>query len=516
MRFIYTLVLGVFILTLTSCRKDFDTILSNGNLIFSKDTIFFNRVFDDISSSTHRFTVKNNSKDAIMIPNIRLERGNNSFYRLNVDGISGKSFDNISILAKDSIYVFAEVTVDFDQVTDPNFMYKDKILFDDASNQQKVTLEALVLDVNLIRPNRIQILDGFEYENVVLDATNDISIRGRNILNDTIFTNDKPILIYNYVGIPSGKTLTIEAGTKLFFHENSGIIIQDGGSLIVNGLPSLTEDFENQVVFQGDRLEDNYQEVPGQWGTIWLREGSVNSVFNHTTIKNATIGLLVDSNAATTQETLLLKNTQIYNTTSYGMLGRNAKITAKNVVISNNGQASFSSILGGTYNFKYSTIANYWRHSNRQQPSLLLTNSLETATAILVSDLTANFTNCIIYGSQNLEFFLDKTGSATIFNYQFKNCLLKFNDTNNQFENDTLYDFDDTSLYLNNIFNEDPNFFNTDTSEEKVNLIIGDDSFANNQADPSVLSDVDLQKDILGVDRTISSDIGAYQHITFP
>ncbi len=522
MRHKHTLLLLLIITALGACRKDFDTIPSNGNLTFSKDTVFFNRVFDDISSSTHRFTVKNNSDNDITIPNIMLERGENSFYRLNIDGINGKLFQDIDILAKDSIYVFAEVTVDFNQVTDVDFMYRDKILFDVGTNTQKVELESLVLDVNLIRPSRTALDEGFVYEQIVLGQDsegNDISLRGTNLLDNTTWQNNKPYLIYGYVGVPQGKTLTIDAGVKLYFHQNSGIIVQQGASIIVNGEQSTTEELENQVVFQGDRLEENYEEVAGQWGTIWFREGSENSVFNHVTVKNATIGLLVDSNAETTNETLQLNNTQVYNTTSFGLLARNAQVTAKNVVIANNGRASFSAMLGGTYNFLHTTLANYWRGSNRQNPTLMLSDSFETQTTLFVAKLQANFTNCIIYGNQNIEFSLENKDLGTAFNYQFKNCLIKFNDVNNQFIDNVLYNFDNASLYSNNRYNQNPDFLNADTSLGRMNLIIGDDSFANNQANVSVIPDLPnhiLEKDILGVDRTIPFDIGAYQHITFP
>jgi hypothetical protein len=505
---------------MSSCRKDFDTILSNGQLEFSQDTIFFNRVFDDISSSTHRFTVKNNTNDDITIPAITLEKGNNSFYRLNVDGIDGKNFENISILAKDSIFVFAEVTVDFNQVTDPDFMYRDKILFDAGSNQQDVELEALVLDVNLIRPDRTQLADGFLYENIILGQDgdgNDITIRGTNLVGNTTWTNNKPYLVYGYVGVPENATLTIESGVQVYFHANSGIIVQNNASLVVNGTQSLTEDLENQVVFQGDRLENLYIDIAQQWGTIWLREGSKNSEFNHLTIKNATLGLLVDSNPSVVDETLNANNTQIYNTSSFGLLGRNAKITAKNLVIGNNGQSAFATQLGGTYNITHATLATYWRSSNRQDPTLFLTNALQVdESTILVSDLQANFTNCIIDGNHNLELVLDKIDGAA-FNYNFKNSMLKFNDISSQFASNPLYDFNDVTVYQNPILNGNADFFNTNTADDITNLIIGDDSEANGQADNTVIgADLILQKDILGIDRTGTTDIGAYQHITFP
>ena len=513
MRYLYSFISIVIILIVSSCRKDFSTSLSTGKLKFSTDTVFVGKVFDNISSSTHRFTVKNTSDKDIRIPSIALERGDASFYRLNVDGIPGKSFENIEILAKDSVFVFVEATIPFNQITDPDFMYRDKILFDNNSNQQQVELEAQVLDVHLIRPNRTEIDNGFQYEQIILgqDAEgNDIGVRGTNLNDDATFINDKPWLIYNYVGVPSGKTLTIEAGTQLHFHTNSGIIVQEGGTLIVNGT------LEDKVVFQGDRLEEMYQDIPGQWGTIWLFNGSKNSEIYHAKIINATLGLLVDSNNDVSENTLLLNNSEIYNTTSYGMLGRNAKIEANNVVIGNNGASSFATILGGNYTFAHVTLANYWRSSNRQEATLALSNASQISqTEYLVSNLQANFTNCIIDGSQNLEINYDKIDGAD-FNFYFKNCMLKFKDITNEFLSDPLYDFDNTSFYQNILLNKNPDFKNTDPYTDFVDFRIGDNSDAINQADPSIISlKPVLQTDLIGSDRLPNPDLGAYQHITF-
>src|SRR5690625_4391322 len=95
----------LFILT-GSCRKDFETHPSEGKLRFSKDTVFLDTVFSNIGSSTYRLTVYNDSRKDISIPQIKLNQGENSKYRLNVDGIPGTDFKNIENLDTDSIYVF--------------------------------------------------------------------------------------------------------------------------------------------------------------------------------------------------------------------------------------------------------------------------------------------------------------------------------------------------------------------------------------------------------------------------
>ena len=67
------------------------------------------------------------------------------------------------------------------------------------------------------------------------------------------------------------KTLTIEAGARVHFHANSGLLVTNNASIHANGDVSLdSELMENEIFFEGDRLEPGFAEVPGQWQTIWL------------------------------------------------------------------------------------------------------------------------------------------------------------------------------------------------------------------------------------------------------
>ena len=93
MRYFSILIITITIL-FSSCRKDFSAELSSGELSFSKDTVYLDTVFTNIGSSTYHLKVYNKSNDNISIPNISLGRGESSFYRLNVDGTTGKIFEN--------------------------------------------------------------------------------------------------------------------------------------------------------------------------------------------------------------------------------------------------------------------------------------------------------------------------------------------------------------------------------------------------------------------------------------
>ena len=516
-RYIYFLITLGFLMLWSSCRKDFEFSPSTGSLQFSKDTVYLDTVFTNIGSSTYNLKVYNKSDDDISIPAVRLALGETSNYRLSVDGIAGKSFNNIEVLAKDSLFIFIESTIDIKNFTNPNgtYLYTDQIEFDAGSNLQKVELVTLVQDAVFIYPDRDNTTK--VVETLTLDIGGELvetELQGRELLpTELTFTKEKPFVIYGFATVPNGETLTIEAGSRLHFHENSGIIVSNGASINVNGAYSNDRDLlENEVIFEGDRLEPGFSQVPGQWGTIWLLDGSVDNTINYATIKNSTIGVLSDGNPDEANDKLTITNTQIYNSSSFGVLGRNTSISGENVVINNSGLSSFAGTLGGKYNFTHSTIVNYWDNGFRQFPAVLLNNFvLDEDNVATIADLTeANFNNCIIYGNDNPEVLLDEIEDASVvFNFKFTNCLIRFEDNSNNFTG-VNYDFNDTAKYEGNIFNEDPNFKDVEFNE----LIIGDDSAANGQGLSSFATQIPF--DILNVNRTSLPDLGAYQHITFP
>ena len=499
----------------SSCRKDFDFDPSQGQLQFSKDTVYLDTVFSNIGSSTYNLKVYNRSNNDISIPTLQLAEGETSNYRLNVDGIFGKIFEDVEILAKDSMYIFIETTVDIETLatTDEQFLYTDAIEFDSGANLQKVELVTLVKDAVFIYPNKdaqgvIETLT-FDLDG---DGTDDeTGIQGRFLEDDELtFTNQKPYVIYGYAAVNAGETLTIEAGARVHFHANSGLIITDNASLNINGALSADQELlENEVILQGDRLEPLFEDVPGQWGTIWLYNGSQNNTINYATIQNATIGILSEGNQAAVNDKLTITNSQIYNSSNYGILGRATSIKAENVVINNSGQSSFAGTYGGKYNFTHCTIVNYWSNSFRQFPSVFLNNYIEDEDqTVFVNNLDeANFNNCIIYGNDNPEVLYDENDAAD-FNFKFTNTLIRFQNTNNFFSGAN-YDFDDTNLYENCIFNQNPDFKNTALNQ----LMIGDDSEAIAEGNNTFVAQVPT--DLLNTTRTTPPDLGAYQHVTF-
>ena len=83
-------IIGFFMLIFwSSCRQDFEFTPSTGQLSFSKDTVYLDTVFSNIGSSTYTLKVYNNSDNNILIPSLKLSKGQTSNYRMNVDGMLG-------------------------------------------------------------------------------------------------------------------------------------------------------------------------------------------------------------------------------------------------------------------------------------------------------------------------------------------------------------------------------------------------------------------------------------------
>ncbi len=512
-RFLYFIILTFVLVFWSSCRNDFDFSPSTGGLEFSKDTVYLDTVFTDIGSSTYNLKVYNRSDDDISIPTVRLGLGETSNYRLNVDGVAGKEFNNVELLANDSLFIFVETTIDIQDaaLNSLQFLYTDAIEFDSGDKFQKVELVTLVKDAVFIFPEQT---DTGQIQTLTFDADGDgvadeTNLQGRFLEDEElIFTNQKPYVIYGFAAVNEGDILTIEAGARVHFHANSGLLVTNNASLKVNGLLSTDQELlENEVIFESDRLEPQFSEVPGQWSTIYLFNGSIENEINYATIKNSTVGILSEGNQNTTNPKLKLTNTQIYNSSNFGILADATSITAENVVINNSGQSSFAGTRGGRYNFTHCTLANYWNNSFRRFPSVLLNNFITNPDESITGNNLeeANFTNCIIFGNDNPELILEEITEFD-FNFKFTNCLIRFQDSNNNFTGEN-YNFNNTELYDNCLFNGEPDF----RAPFDNMLIIGDDSSANNNA----LFIESLSTDLLGVNRNISPDIGAYEHISF-
>ncbi len=497
----------IAIVSLASCRDDFEPERSTGNLEFSRDTVYLDTVFSNIGSSTYTLKVFNRSDAFVRIPQVGLAKGENSAYRLNIDGRAGKVFNEVEILPRDSIFIFIETTVNAQN--NNQLIYTDQLIFDEDPYTQQVELVTLVKDAQFLFPQKNA--EGIKetLEIGVDEEGEPVLIEGFVLTDDQLrFTNEKPYVIYGYAGIANGKTLILDAGARLHFHENSGIIVGSGGRIEANGSLSPDETLENEIILEGDRLEPEYAQVPGQWGSIWFTPGSTGYM-NYVTIKNSNLAILADGATGNAEADIQLRNTQIYNSALVGLYAITASLAAENLVIGNSGISNLWIRLGGSYSFTHSTFANYWNQSFRNTPAVQIDNFLETQEALLISDLTkADFVNCIIYGNKTEEFGLRNVDGVP-FNFSLSNSLIRFDDRFGEFSALPVYDFTDATLYQNIKLSEDPDFKNTANNEYGIGL----NSAARELGNAAGAAQV--TQDITGTERNNNPDAGAYQAINF-
>ena len=239
-----------------SCKKDKLLTDPSATVSFSQDSILFDTVFTTIGSATRSIRVINHNNQKINISSVRLQNGSSSQFFLNVDGVAGRQVNDVEILANDSIYIFVQVNVNPTSVLSP-LIIQDKILFDVNGNQQEVGLEAWGQDAHYHFPDQaIQYKNGYLPYSTVSSQTTQVTVTwGGGALGQP--DDNRPHVIYGWLVVDSAQTLVINPGIKVYFHQNACRWADRYGTLKVNGTQG------NEVVFQGDRREADYADLPG-------------------------------------------------------------------------------------------------------------------------------------------------------------------------------------------------------------------------------------------------------------
>jgi hypothetical protein len=478
-----------FFLFYSSCKKDVFDKSKDATLSFSVDTLYFDTVFTTLGSVTKRFLVYNKGDQAVKISKIRLAGGSSSPFRLNVDGIPGDLATDVEIEANDSIFIFAEVTINPNNEQHP-FVVLDSINFELNGNLQDVKLMAYGRNARFYRPTEFP-KNGFPpYSVSECDAH---------------WSKDLPVVIIGYLAIDSACKLTIDAGTQIYLYNNSGLWIIKNGTIEVNGTR------EDSVVFQGVRKESVYQQIAGQWDRIWINQGNTINKINYAVIKNGNIGIqaefVPELGPGPLGGELVLSNTRIRNMKAFGLYGVNYKITTcYNNIISNCGSYAMA-LIGGNYNFRHCTVANFWTGSVRTEPSVYLSNGkLNPDETITPYPLVFRFKNGIVYGNKQDENELDigRVNDGIVgFDWKFENSLLRLNNEDiNQ---------NDPEHFSGMIFNSDPQF--VDAFEQAYGL--KGSSPARNAGNPEFVNSFPpIPEDILGNNRLIDQqpDLGAIEY----
>ena len=150
------------VMLMVACTDDDTFTTSRSNLLsFSTDTLRLDTTFSNDPTSTKTFSVYNKSGNGLRLTNVRLAQGNQTGFRVNVDGVelsaeNGYQVSDLEVRNKDSIQVFVEMTSPLNNALTPQEV-SDNLLFTlESGVQQKVNLSAYSWDAELIKGRKLQ------------------------------------------------------------------------------------------------------------------------------------------------------------------------------------------------------------------------------------------------------------------------------------------------------------------------------------------------------------------------
>jgi len=386
------IVLSIFFIF--SCKKD--SFITSGDAVigFSSDSLFFDTVFTSTGSTTQSVKVFNLNDQKIILSGIKLVGGNNSPFKINVDGAAGPEANNIEINANDSFYIFISVTVNPTTANLPFFL-RDSIQVSFNGNIRYIKLQAWGQNAHFLKTPKIT--------------------------GNIIWPNDLPYVISGSLLVDTNAVLTIEKGCRIYFHADAPFLID--GTLQVQG----ERNDSTRVYFLSDRLDNPYNGFPGSWPGIYFGTESINNILKFAVIKNAYQGIAAEGPSLNINPKVILTECIIDNIYDAGILGVQTNIQAQNCLISNCGKNIVLGY-GGNYNFTHCTVASYSNdYIQHRQPVLIMSNYIQQGNTILTSSLASNFTNCIFWGDEGNvddEVIINRQGDS-VFNINFFNCLWK-------------------------------------------------------------------------------------------
>ncbi|MDE6396457.1 MAG: hypothetical protein K2K84_04225, partial [Muribaculaceae bacterium] len=354
--------MSALLFTVTSCIEDGVTTSPSDRLYFSTDTLDMGTVITEDVSTTHRFTVRNPHSKGIVISNISLSGENAGYFRLNVDGFSGREFNDVEIRANDSIYVLVSCTLPANDSDLPVNLLAN-IDFKSNGNTSTVVVSATGRDV--------------------------VRLHGFTVDADTGFSPLRPYQIFDSLVVAEGATLTLPAGTQLMFHDKARMIVR--GSLRAEG------SVEAPVELRGDRTGNvitdiTFDLMSRQWDGLAFTSTSRDNLLSHTIVRNTVYPTTVD------HTDLTIINSRLRNSGSTVLDVTGGTVTA---VGSEFAEAADGVVYldGGNHTFNQCTFANYYLFSAIGGPAIGLNHINEvTDNGSGEPYASVEISNSIIYG----------------------------------------------------------------------------------------------------------------------
>ena len=444
-----------------SCIEDSFSSSPADQPTFSVDTLQMGLIFTEQPSTTHRFAVYNRANKSILISNISVSGNNSELFRLNVDGFSGRQFDNVEIRANDSIYVFVETTLPSNHSTVP-VQVTASLDFLTNGQTRSVVLAAQGRDVN--------------------------RIGALTVTDDTRFEAGKPYQILDSLVVAPGATLTIDPGAELLFH--------DGAMMVVRGTLKAVGEPGKEITFAGDRTGNvagdiSFDIMSRQWIGMFFTNTSSNNELSYAHVCNTWQGVTVDGAFSQNPVQLKMVNSRLRNSGGLALEVYHADIKAFGCEFAEASEGVVY-LQGGDHVFNHCTFANYYLFTAPMgaivQFSHLDPNSDDSSGLPYTK---ADISNSIIYGL-GTDLSRGDFAATDIF---LRRCLLKSAGS-------------DDDNFINCMWDTNPGFL-TVREDYFFDYRLHDDSPAIGAADPA-LTRPEAAIDRYGLPRGAAPDLGAY------
>lgn len=471
---ILTYILAIItICVASSCSENEEfTSTPSSRLTFSTDTITFDTLFRTLPSPTKRLIVFNNNSKGVKISNVALETKDSQLFRMNVDGVSGNSIDNVEIYGKDSIFIFIETTMK-EEHEELVKHYSDRIIFTfENGMRQAVVIEA--------------------------SSMNATFLNHEVIASDTVFDDALPYVVYDSLVVAEEATLTLKAGSALYFHNEANLIVR--GKLIVEG------ELGKEVIFRGDRTDwllpgTSYDMIDNTWGGIRLTPECKGCEMNYADVHGGVYGIDCDS----INGTLTITNSYIHNVGGNALRINRTKAHIANTEL-NNSLGYCALIVNSDTEFYHCTLAQFYAWSYDRKNALLVVQNADEETDITDNSyFKNNFYNCFVTGYADDEVFAEFDATKSELGLHFYSSVLNTDISDDKYFTDCVkIEFEDDDMFHNNTFAQRHNRLSP-YMPDSASVAIGKGNFVYCK---------DYPKDRFGEERTEGRvDAGCYQYV---
>ena len=395
---LYTMILVWGLLT-GACSDDESFTTSRGDLLeFTADTLKMDTVFSNTGSSTYTFWVYNRTDKGIRLSSMRLKNGNQTGFRVNVDGsyldnTLGAVVTDLEVRKGDSLRIFVELTSPETHQLEPQMVIDDLLFQLESGVEQRVRLEAWAWDA--------------------------VKMTDLVVSRDTTIDTRVPIILYgNGLRIDSGAVLTLR-GTTLYFHDRAGIDVY--GRLVAE-----------DCVMRGDRLDRMfdylpYDRVSGQWRGLCFASSSTGNMLSNTEIRNAMTAVMLADSAAmdTTQLRLQMSHCIIHNAKGHGLVSYNSNVALDYCQLTNT-LGDCLAVYGGRCLIDHCTLAQFYPFSADRGAALRFVAAKGDVSITCRNSIVTGYADDVLMGEQ--------TDTTTTMRYLFEDCLLR----TPKVENDTM------------------------------------------------------------------------------